>query len=140
MGIYPMNLFLLLRRFAAFSYDTFLLLSVLFVFASIAVAINGGSAVDPVLLLPGSVLISCFFFSWFWIHGGQTLGMRAWKLKLSNENGQNIQWKASIIRFTVMFITVGLGTLWVLFGKNGQALQDIAASTIMYRIEKDGKR
>jgi uncharacterized RDD family membrane protein YckC len=34
------------------------------------------------------LLLVCFFFyGGFWVHGGQTLGMRAWRLRLQRRNG-----------------------------------------------------
>ena len=39
------------------------------------------------------VLTIFFFFSWFWIKNGQTLGMQAWRIKLISTDGKNIYLK-----------------------------------------------
>ena len=74
---------------AAIVYDLFLLTAVLFVATAIALPLNAGAAFTsgqylyPVYLLA----VSFLFFGWFWTHGGQTLGMRAWKIIVLNRLG-----------------------------------------------------
>lgn len=136
MGIYPKNIYLIVRRTAALAYDIFLLFSVLFIIGAIAVLLNGGSAVNPALLAPVSIIISFLFFAWFWNHGGQTLGMRAWQIKLTDKDGNNPGWTNCLIRFAVMSLTIGTSTLWVMFNKNAQSLQDILSNTLMHRNTK----
>jgi uncharacterized RDD family membrane protein YckC len=46
-------------------------------------------------------LVMLGFFGWFWTHGGQTLGMRAWRLKLVTGDGGAVSWKAAWSRFTL---------------------------------------
>jgi uncharacterized RDD family membrane protein YckC len=41
------------------------------------------------------------FFTWFWTHGGQTLGMRAWHIRLLTSNGLSLNWKHSLLRYLV---------------------------------------
>ena len=38
----------------------------------------------PLLMLA----VAWAFYGWFWLHGGQTLGMRAWRLKLVTDDGR----------------------------------------------------
>lgn len=136
MGIYPAHIFLLLRRFIAFAYDAFLLVSVLFIVGGTAVTLNGGEAVNALYLAPISLLVSYIFFGWFWTHGGQTLGMRAWQIKLTDREGLSPTWLASFWRFLVMFGLFGLGTVWVVFDAQGQSLQDKAARLILHKKPK----
>lgn len=44
-------------------------------------------------------LVCFFFYGGFWVHGGQTLGMRAWRLRLQRRNGGNIFWQQALLRF-----------------------------------------
>ena len=53
-------------------------------------------------------LVSWFFFAWFWTHGGQTLGLKSWSLKLQTTQGNTINWIKSLLRFLVA------GTPWIL--------------------------
>jgi len=46
-------------------------------------------------------LVMLGFFGWFWTHGGQTLGMRSWRLRLVAEDGGAVSWRAAWLRFTL---------------------------------------
>ncbi len=69
-------------RLAAFLYDGLLVLGLWFVLGLIFVAANGGEQVgqhNP--FLPSLMFIILFWFNaHFWRRGGQTLGMRAWRV------------------------------------------------------------
>jgi len=77
------------------------------------------------------ITVVCLFFIWFWTHGGQTLGMRAWRLKVQRMNGTSITVFQAILRLCSGFL--GLGNIWLL-SKNseGMSLQDrISGSEIV---------
>ena len=69
----------LFRRLAALFYDSLLLLAVWFIATALLLPFTSGEAIRPHNPLLSSYLlfISFFFYGWFWIHGGQTLGMSA---------------------------------------------------------------
>jgi uncharacterized RDD family membrane protein YckC len=105
------------RRLAAIAYDGLLLAGVLFgataLALGVAVAIIGGAAFEAHNPLKGNpffstyLLLVCFFFyGGFWIHGGQTLGMRAWRLRVQRRAGQGIGWWQALLRFLI-------GGLWL---------------------------
>ena len=48
------------------------------------------------------------FFGWFWVHGGQTLGMRAWRLQVRRLDGAPLRWPIAAVRYAVMIVTWGL--------------------------------
>jgi uncharacterized RDD family membrane protein YckC len=77
------------------------------------------------------------FFLWFWKHGGQTIGMRAWRLKIYNlKDEENISYGRLVLRLLTSFL--GLGTLLVLFDfKNKQSLQDRVAQTEVLYLSKE---
>lgn len=137
MHFYPGHVFLLIRRLLAFTYDAFLLFSVLFVFGAIAVALNHGESVNPRYFLPVIFLVSIVFFAWFWAHGGQTLGMRAWKLKLTGKQTLEVSWKQALLRAGIMLLSGGLGSLWVMFDSEGQSPQEMLSGTRMHRQSKN---
>ena len=91
----------LLRRLGALLYDALLLVAVLF-FASLLIVvpfnITYGHPYYPIYVIY-VYTISFFFLGWFWTHGGQTLGMRAWRIQLQHINGQSITWKWALYRF-----------------------------------------
>ena len=100
----------LLRRLAALLYDALLLAAVLVAatgLAMLCVALISGStaAKDGGILTHNPffqtyLLLVCFFFyAGFWVHGGQTLGMRAWRLRVQTQDGKPITWKQALLRF-----------------------------------------
>ncbi len=100
----PASLF---RRLAAMVYDGLLLLAVLFVSTAIVLPLTGGEAVgagNPVFMTY-LFLVSFFFFAWFWTHGGQTLGMRAWKIRVQRLDGGPISWSQALLRYMVGLIS-----------------------------------
>ena len=76
------------------------------------------------------------FFLWFWRRGGQTLGMRAWRLRIYNTVEEPMSWPRLFIRLVASL--GGLGTLLVLFDyKNKQSLQDRLAQTEVLKLTKE---
>jgi uncharacterized RDD family membrane protein YckC len=56
------------------------------------------------------------FFVGFWTHGGQTLGMRAWRIRLVTPQGGPVTTPQAIQRyFAAIFswLIFGLGYLWI---------------------------
>jgi len=78
-----------------------------------------------------------FFFGWFWTHGGQTLGMRAWKLEVITLEGQPINWTQALFRYIyslISWIPLGAGYLWMLVDKNKLTFHDrISKTAIVYK-------
>ncbi len=118
----------LLRRLAAGVYDALLLLALLMI-ASVPVVALLGAPVPPgswayqfaVLLLVGA------FFAGFWSHGGQTLGMRAWRLKVTATGGAPLSLRAAVIRYLgalVSLAALGIGFIWMLFDPDGLTWHD----------------
>jgi len=128
----------LLRRFGGIFYDFFLLLTVLFIASFIVVIPTGITPEDRFFFLYQAYifLVAFVFFAWFWTRGGQTLGMRTWKIKLVTEDGSKVTWSKSLIRFAVSMISwlaFGLGFLWSLRDKQHRTWHDIASKTKLIR-------
>lgn len=69
-----------------------------------------------------------FFFIYFWAKSGQTLGMRAWRLRVQNYDGTLISKTIGIKR--LLFTFLGLGNIAVIFDrKNKLSLQDRLTKT-----------
>ncbi|MGS2721689.1 RDD family protein [Paraglaciecola aestuariivivens] len=76
------------------------------------------------------------FFLWFWRNGGQTIGMRAWRLRLFSTNPQPFGYGRALLRLICSL--GGLGTLLVLFDiKHKQSLQDRLVSTEILVLSKE---
>ena len=79
------------------------------------------------------------YFVWFWTHGGQTLGMRAWRLQLVREDGARIGWPTAMLRFAVAipaWLIGGLGMIWCLLDGRSRSWQDIATGTAIQVLPK----
>ncbi len=131
----------LLRRLAAILYDGLLLLAVLFIAGALALSFTGGEAVkagNP-LFTTYLFFVSFFFFAWFWTHGGQTLGMRAWRLRVQQRNGDPITLWQALLRFLVAipsWLLLGLGFLWSLLDKEKMTWHDRYSMTVMVVLPK----
>ncbi len=69
-----------------------------------------------------------FFFIFFWAKSGQTLGMKAWRLRLQNQDGTRISKVKGLKRLLPTLL--GLGNLTVIFDrKNKLSLQDRLTKT-----------
>jgi uncharacterized RDD family membrane protein YckC len=76
------------------------------------------------------------FFLWFWRNGGQTIGMRAWRLRLFSTNDKPFGYRRAFLRLVFSF--GGLGTLLVLLDfKSKQSLQDRIAGTEILMLSKE---
>lgn len=122
---------------AAVLYDFLLLLALLFLATALLLPINSGQAFTsnqffyPIYLLT----ISFLFYGWFWTHGGQTLGLRAWKIKLVADNGQAISWRLAGLRFgaaLLSWIACGCGFLWILLNKDKRSWHDRLSKTRLH--------
>lgn len=75
------------------------------------------------LIFQGYIFVIVYlFFCWFWTHGGQTIGMRSWKIKLMPQQGKTINWPTASRRFflaTLLWLPLGLGYVWILINSRG---------------------
>jgi len=107
------------RRFGALFYDLLVLLGIVFI-AALPLPwfdqITGG-AVLGLWIKRLYLLTVCFaYFGGFWVKGGQTLGMRAWQLRVIRNSGRALGWGDAVKRFTglcLAVITLGLGFFWM---------------------------
>jgi uncharacterized RDD family membrane protein YckC len=137
----------LARRLAAMLYDGLLLAALWFVATALLLALSGGHLADSgrsvwllYTLRVSLLLITLLFFAGFWVHGGQTLGMRAWRLKLVNASGGPVSWNQAFWRFATAIPSVGLigiGLLWVLFDRERCAVHDHLSGTRLVLLAKN---
>jgi uncharacterized RDD family membrane protein YckC len=127
-----------LSRIAAVCYDILLLLAVLFLATILALPFNATQAFSSEqfsyrLYL---VCVSFIFYGWFWVNGGQTLGLRAWNLKLARFDGGAIRWQHAALRYLAAILSwacLGLGFFWCIFDKNRLCWHDYLSKTRLYR-------
>jgi len=127
----------LFRHLVIIIYDLLLLLSSLLLATFIIVALNGGEAIghgNP-FFIAYLLLLSFAFYGWFWTHGGQTLGMRSWKVTLYSHNHQAIDWRQALLRFIVSimaWLPFGFGIWWQYLGKDNQSWPDRVSGTYLH--------
>ena len=137
----------LVRRLAAMLYDGLLLVALWFVVTALLLGVSGGHLADPdrplwLLYTYRAILllVTYLFFAGFWTHGGQTLGMRAWRLRLVNTSGGPVNWKQALWRFAAAIPSIGaagLGFLWMLFNREHCALHDRLSGTRLVLLAKN---
>jgi uncharacterized RDD family membrane protein YckC len=125
-----------LRYFAVIIYDIFLLVALLFFATAILLPFNGGKAIsNHIFYSLYLLLVSFLFYGWFWTHGGQTLGLKAWKIKVLTESHGLMGWQQAFIRFIVAITSwsiLGLGFAWSLVDKKQRSWHDLASKTGLF--------
>ncbi len=121
----------ILRRLSAMLYDWLLCLACLFVFTGIAVTLNQGNALSDKqqpFLNAGLIGVVLVYFIGFWRQGGQTPGMKVWKIHImADEPPARVD--KLIIRFFVVLLTLGLAIIPMFFRKDNKGLHDILSKT-----------
>ena len=77
------------------------------------------------------------FFTFFWIRRGQTIGMRAWRLRMESEEPFTL--KKALFRFCgalASFATLGLGYFWIWFEKDRRSWSDIVSGSYIVRYRR----
>ncbi len=101
-----------------------------------AIVLNDGEAVRHWSYKVFLLLIAFFFFDGFWRHGGQTLGMRAWRIRVEGMNSEDVTFKQSLHRFLAGLFAFGF-TLLYMYGNASQlALHDKLSKTRIIRYNK----
>ena len=97
----------LLRRLAAFVYEGVLLFGVLMI-AAIAYSASTGLR-DPDA--QGTLGLQVFlfvvlgtYFGWFWSHGGQTVAMKAWHIRLTSATGGAVSMGRALVRYVLSWL------------------------------------
>ena len=119
----------LVRRLAGMLYEAILLFAVAF-FAGFAFHFaSRGAPPEGLLRLAYQLLLVAVFaayFLWCWLRGGQTLAMKAWRVRVVD-----ITPRKALVRFLLALVLVptGISILWALFDRDRQFLHDRLAGT-----------
>ncbi|RUO64830.1 RDD family protein [Idiomarina ramblicola] len=144
------------RRFVSWVYDFLVAVAIIMLASALALLFAALLTTFSWLVLPEGmdhaawlaqgpwyslylITVVAAFFGWFWKRSGQTLGMRAWRLKLQNYDGSRLTSRQVFIR--LLTCCAGLGNLWVLVDvKNRRAWQDYAAQTEVVTLSKEANQ
>ncbi|BAO45128.1 RDD family protein [Thiolapillus brandeum] len=137
----------LFRRLAAIIYDAVLVLALMAAaFTIVYLPLAKGLGWTDInqyplykhLLTAWMLAVGIGFHLWFWTHGGQTLGMRAWRMRLFSADGAKVSLKQALIRYAVAIVSLaaaGLGFLWILWDKDKRAWHDMASGTRLVLVD-----
>lgn len=148
------------RRLAALLYDLIAVVAIVMVVDMICLIATGGNLITtgahtliPWWYQPLQLLVVLAYFVISWSRGGQTLGMRPWRLYLRMGDGTALPLRVAVLRAVVAaapllllaigYITSPGTTVWAiiivwavffalaLFDRRSRALQDVVAGTEM---------
>jgi len=141
----------LLRRLAAICYDAvlvfgvLLLLWTLYYFALSALSGQEDVGHSPLAQLywPLALLAMVGFHVWFWSHGGQTLGMKSWRVRVVTEDGNDPGLRQALLRYLWAWVSaaaLGLGFMWALFDRQQLTWHDRMSGTRLVMTVKRTKK
>jgi uncharacterized RDD family membrane protein YckC len=115
-------------------YDALLLVAVWFAATAVLLPFTGGEAIraSEEWYTAYLVVVAFGYFGWFWTHGGQTLGMRTWNLRLAAAGNDGISWQQAAVRFAgacLSWLAFGAGYLWILVDRDRRTWHDHLSKT-----------
>jgi uncharacterized RDD family membrane protein YckC len=135
-------------RLLALVYDFFPVLALWIAASGVVLLLRGGEPVQPGSLASWGEAVLLWAVSGgyavlSWRRGGQTLGMRPWRLKVVGTDGGPVPLPALAIRYIVATVSLfagGLGFLWSLVDRERRTWHDLVAGTRMVRLATPGKK
>jgi len=127
----------LLRRIASIGYEALLLVPVLFVSSYLFLSLTQvaqGPLKRPLFQL-WVVSVLAIYFIYCWMHGGQTLAMKTWRVRLARKDGTPILLRQAAARFFVALwgaLLFGVGFWWALLDPDRQFLHDRLCGTRLF--------
>lgn len=120
-------------------YDGIIVIGMLMLAGVLALPVTGGE-----YQAFRDVGYTLFLFAvWFaylglcWTLAGQTLGMRAWRIRITSPGGQAINWRTSLLRFAVSLLgalLLGAGYWMALLNPERLCWHDRASGTRLVRV------
>lgn len=132
----------LLRRLGSLLYETLVFVALWLLGSALFTMIYGGVAEGRqrwLLQLLCLLLISGYFL-WCWTHGGQTLAMKTWRIRLVDASGSTPTLATAVRRYPLAaagLLLGGAGLWWALLDSDGQFLHDRLAGTRLVMAEKN---
>ena len=127
------------HRLLALGYDLFPVVGIWFLVAAVFTLAHGDAVRGGWLGFGEFValwLATGLYATASWRHGGQTLGMRPWKLKVVAANGGTPSWRAAWLRYavgTLSLLLAGAGFWWAWFDRGKLAWHDRFSATRLVR-------
>lgn len=125
-------------------YDLLPLLALWLLTSGLLLLLRGGVPVAP-----GSAMaIAQFALLWLvtgayatasWRRGGQTIGMRPWRLRVVDAHGHDPSWPAVLLRYVLASVSLaafGLGFFATLFDAQKRTWHDRLTGTVLVRLSR----
>ena len=116
------------RRLASMGYEAILLFAVAFFAAWLFFFASGGrdATAGWARALLQTLILAVFagYFLWCWLRGGQTLAMKAWRIRLVE-----VTPRKALLRFLLALALLPLSIAWAFFDRDRQFLHDRLAGT-----------
>lgn len=134
------------RRLGAAAYDAVAVAALWFAATALVLGVvTRGEAVPPgnPLFMLYLTAVAMIYFIWSWHAAGQTLGMRAWGIRVATLEGE----PPGIGRLTARFVAalaswacLGMGFLWALTRRDRRTWHDLATGTVLLRTQANVRR
>lgn len=126
-------------RLLALTYDCLPMIPLVMIISAAFLWLNGGKTVEQspglgALELLVMWLLAGAYFVLSWRRGGQTVGMRPWRLMVLAADGKPASWGKLCLRYLVAWLTPGVCLLWTLLDAERRGLHDLAANTMFVRL------
>lgn len=81
-------------------------------------------------------LVVGIYFVWFWMHSGQTLPMKTWRVRLVAMNGHAVPFRRALARYFLawLWFLPGLIIAWALDAKAWTAISIVLANMIAWAL------
>lgn len=120
-----------IRRALSGVYDFLLVAGLLmlagFVFVPMGKALGFNAHDEQWFTRAWALMVISSYYLWFWTHGGQTLPMKTWRLRLCKQDGSSIELDRALLRLILVAAGWGLGGahfIWAFFDRDKQFLHD----------------
>jgi uncharacterized RDD family membrane protein YckC len=132
----------LLRRALSLVYEALILAALLWCAALLYGVIESRLAATHLRALFQAylALVAGIYFVWQWTHGGQTLPMKTWRMRLVTRSGEPVSPRQGSARYLVAMaglLVLGLGFFWALIDRERQFLHDRVVGTRIVRWPQD---
>lgn len=125
------------KRFMAMLYDSFLVVAISMAYGATVTAVSAfqssnmtkdySPTVSGLGFQLGWVLTLFIFYYYFWRKAGQTVGMKAWRLKIVSNNNERLSLTQCLTRFFggfISFVLLGAGFWWALIDNKKATAHD----------------
>lgn len=123
------------RRIASAFYDALLLIAMWMAGALLSTMLLTLAGLKPE---PGPMrgfyfLVGFAYFGACWVYGGQTLGMRVWRLTARRSDGRPLNWVTAGLRYALAYLSwlSVIGIVWAVFDARKRALHEVLTGTEM---------